>query len=146
MPPTCNITQEVGKPPRPPLWPHPWPQAYPHPARGTSLPLPLGRTQAREPAACFCSLLLQQGPWINPAWISCLTSYQFLLIKEGQEPRSVTQLWVDGRKKSYGLILEGESNKRTWGGQFCLNHQCLNFFFSFYGHTWGMWKFLSQGV
>ena len=53
---------------------------------------PLGE-QAREPVTCFCSLLQHRGPNKQTlAWISCPVSSQFLLIGEGQEPLSVSEV------------------------------------------------------
>ena len=52
----------------------------------------LGPTQegsSKEPAACSCSPLRQQGSH-NLAWMSGLAPSQFLLIGEGQEPWSVS--------------------------------------------------------
>lgn len=57
----------------------------PSPAVRNQLKPPL-REKAQEAVTCCCFVLLQQEPQWRLAWISCLASYQFLLIKEAKNP------------------------------------------------------------
>ena len=54
-------------------------------------PTPTARQWTRE--SCFHSLLLEQEPQESLAWISCLASYQFLLIKEAKNPGQQHVKW-----------------------------------------------------
>ena len=89
MPPAYNITEGLGKPPKPPLQPAPWTHPLPSYQIGTDL----GREQARETVACFSSLCYKDPN--SFAWNSYLVSDQFLLMRKAKSPGMNIQTIAD---------------------------------------------------
>ena len=74
-----------GKPCKLPLQPDPWtPLPSPHIRNQLTLPSSGISKLSGETVSCSHFPLLQQGPWLSHAWITCLASDQFLLTVEGQ--------------------------------------------------------------
>ena len=80
MLPTHNSTKRVGKSSKPEHWTPPLPSTHIRNHLTTPFQLPTKEKASKCPNNALSEF-------------SCLASYQFLLIKEGQEPRSVTK-WV----------------------------------------------------
>ena len=87
MPPAHNTTKGVGRPPKPTLQPNPR-----HTPTLTPYKEPARPPGGASKGTCYLFLLppAAAGAPIKPCLISCMASYQFLLIKEGQEPWLVT--------------------------------------------------------